>query len=188
MRKKVSTSSDECSCSKYDPLHGLGYMAAHTKAKSLLRRGYQQRACSRCGLLTIWIKPRAKVGKKGKKKLSDKAKAKTLYFKLHHFDYSEDHALCQICGGTLRKIEADPCHKRKASLGKSEKDGSGGEVEENIVAGHRKCHQWADETRERRLVMEASPINVKSGGVIQWTSEQKKSLRIWTMFPFSVLP
>lgn len=111
----------------------------------------------------------SRIGKKGKRKLADKARALTLYFK-------RGENVCQVCGGYITRREADAMHKRKASLCKSELDGSGGEVPENLIAGHRDCHGWADRTLERRRTMERSPVNVLTGGVIEWSEEQKESL------------
>jgi hypothetical protein len=47
---------DTCDCWKLNPLHGLGYTSAHETAASLIKQGWRQKQCGKCGYYTLWVK------------------------------------------------------------------------------------------------------------------------------------
>lgn len=129
-----------------------------------------------------YIVPRSPIrsrSKAGDKTEAARRKAKKVYFRLHSDGI---FAPCQVCGHPMERWQADAMHKRKASLGKRELDGKGGNDPKNFIIGHGHklgaihCHGWADETPDRVREMTESPVNVLTGGRVEWSKQSEESL------------
>ncbi len=127
-------------------------------------------------------KPKVKKpGHRGRVKVAFRKRCRDKYGKLHGEPVEGGFScICQICGRFAYSWHLDSCHK--------ETSGNGGpisrDVETNILAAHghrmgpKNCHDWADETEERRKIMKASAVNVITGGKIVWPQHLKESLEL----------
>lgn len=97
--------------------------------------------------------------------------SKKQYFGLHGTD-----APCQMCGGPITLEASDGCHKvRRSKLPKGIKKGHG-EAPENMLVAHRDCHEWSHHKRERENFARESPVNARTGGVVQWPKKMLNEL------------
>ncbi len=85
--------------------------------------------------------------------------------------FAAGHAVCQICGKPLDRVGADPCHKWRRQHGRHEAD--------EILAGHRNCHTWLDNSAHQARVKFAQldPASCAKGGVVKWPAELKADLQ-----------
>lgn len=98
-----------------------------------------------------------------------------LIFFTHHGEKREDSwiAKCQVCGRPMTKEQADAMHKQHAGMGGPTRVNN----LENIIMGHGhrcgpyNCHSVIDRARARLQILIASPINVLTGGVVDWKGE-----------------
>jgi len=114
------------------------------------------------------------VGKAGTKKFKAKAKALMIYFRKYGYKLEGTwFAPCQACGRLMSLKTADPMHKigagSKWRMAEDVFDRVDAEKPENIAAGHRVCHGIIDNTPAMRVELEKSPVNVITGGIIEWT-------------------
>ena len=107
-----------------------------------------------------------------KSKPDEKRRMRLEYVKNHGDGY---FAPCQACGGDCAFEVSDWAHKRK--------DGRGGALEaENglYVHGFRSapanCHNFADAKESRQKTLMASEANIRDGGVVEWSPEQRLAL------------
>lgn len=80
---------------------------------------------------------------------------------------------CQICSGALLRAAADPAHLSRRWKGLHEFC--------HILAAHRQCHTWLDNSAhmDRIKTANASKVSCQTGGVIKWSTEQLASLNLW---------
>lgn len=150
--------------------------------KNCQRRGYVYEGparvlCPVCnGSGSREAAPMALEGERGAEKRHARAEARALYFELHRTNSAEDalgEAVCQFSGRPMReKIDAvDAAHK--------ERRWKGDDTPENICAALHKAHEWQGQNREAEDFLLASPVNVVTGGVVQWPAHLKADLQRW---------
>ncbi len=106
-----------------------------------------------------------KLGRVGKLRAKGNKDAREQYFELHAYPESPDFAPCQACNRPMKKSYTQAHHKKPK-----------GEELENKLACHSSCHQFFIHERskpERRLKAQESPVNVLTGGCVDWGELQE---------------
>lgn len=120
----------------------------------------------------------AKEGERGAEKREARKEARALYFELHNTagpDSSLKKAPCQFCGDRMvEKVTAvDAAHK--------ERRWKGDDSPENMCAVEHSCHEWQGQNSAAEAFLLTSPVNVVTGGVVQWPQYLVESLRKWKL-------
>lgn len=101
-------------------------------------------------------------GRVGRLRQIGNAGARLHYFKHHSYDDLSGWAPCQVCGEAMSEKMCEAHHKSQK-----------GEELENKLVAHPDCHKVFVHDlnhREHRVAAKASPVNVITGGKVDWTA------------------